>query len=168
MNLTLLLGLKRVADYKSESRMLSKQIARMVVPLVCSSLILTAIFVGTLQVASMPQATGSSPSAPRNAAIVATTVAILKETSEIRKLAILRPVKSGAQSRTEIERTIVRNLDEQTSSAEMHATELALQKLFLLVSCVICGLLRHCCPQNAQLGHEPHNGSLDVSDRACR
>ncbi|MBA3512863.1 MAG: hypothetical protein H0T77_00610, partial [Pyrinomonadaceae bacterium] len=71
------------------------------------------------------------PTAPRNAAIVAITVTILNETSEIRELAILRPVKSGAQSRPEIERMIVRNLDEQTTPAEMHATELALKKLGL-------------------------------------
>ncbi|MBA3255917.1 MAG: hypothetical protein H0T64_04610 [Pyrinomonadaceae bacterium] len=131
MNLKLLLGLKRLTDYKSESRRLSKQIARIVGALVCSSLIFTAVFVGTPRVASMPQAKAAAPSTLRNAAIVATTVTILKETSEIRELAILRPVKSGAQSRTEIERMIVRNLDEQTTPAEMHATELALKKLGL-------------------------------------
>jgi hypothetical protein len=117
MNPKFLLGLKRLADYKSESGRLSKQIARLVGLLVCSSLIFTAVFIRTPRVESMPQATGSAPSGPRNAAIVATTVTILKETSEIRELAILRPVKSGAQSRTEIERMIVRNLDEQTTPA---------------------------------------------------
>jgi len=131
MNLKLLLGLKRLADYKSGSLRLSKQIARIFGPLVCSSLILTTVFVGAPRIASMPQATGSAPTAPRNAAIVAITVTILNETSEIRELAILRPVKSGAQSRPEIERMIVRNLDEQTTPAEMHATELALKKLGL-------------------------------------
>jgi len=131
MNLKLLRGLKRLADYKSESRRLSKQIARIVGLLVGCSLVCATAFVATALVASMPQATASAPSIPRNAAIVATTVAILKETSEIRELAILRPVKSGAQSRTEIERMIVRNLDEQTTPAEMHATELAMKKLGL-------------------------------------
>ncbi|MBA2527579.1 MAG: hypothetical protein H0V18_17630 [Pyrinomonadaceae bacterium] len=131
MNRKLLLVLKRLADYKSESRRLSKQIVRIVGPLVCSSLIFAVVFDGTPRVASMPQATVVAPGTPRNAAIVATTVTILKETSEIRELAILRPVKSGAQSRTEIERMIVRNLDEQTTPAEMQATELALKKLGL-------------------------------------
>jgi hypothetical protein len=126
-----LLGLKRLADYKSEGGRLSKQIARVVSALIAISLLLAATFVGTPRAASMPQATGTATSAPRNAAIVATTVIILKETSEIRELPILRPVKSGAQSRTEIERMIVRNLDEQTTPAEMHATELALKKLGL-------------------------------------
>jgi len=131
MNPKFLLGLKRLADYKSESGRLSKQIARLVGLLVCSSLIFTAVFIRTPRVESMPQATGSAPSGPRNAAMVATTITILKETSEIRELAILRPVKSGAQSRTEIERMIVRNLDEHTTPAEMHATELALKILGL-------------------------------------
>ncbi|MCM3902692.1 MAG: hypothetical protein ND866_13380 [Pyrinomonadaceae bacterium] len=134
MNLKLLLGLKRLADYKSESRRLSKQIARIIGQLAGSSLIFATVFIATPRVASMPQATAAAPSAPRNAAIVATTVTILKETSEIRELAILRPVKSGAQSRTEIERMIIRNLDEQTTPAEMHATELALKKLGLAPS----------------------------------
>jgi hypothetical protein len=125
------LGLKRLADYKSEGGRLSKQIARAVSPLIAVSLILAATLVGTPRAASMPQATGTATSAPRNAAIVAATVTILKETSEIRELPILRPVKSGAQSRTEIERMIVRNLDEQATPAEMHATELALKKLGL-------------------------------------
>jgi hypothetical protein len=124
-------SLKRLADYKSESRRLSKQISRIVGAVVCSGLIFTAVFVDTHQVASMHQATVAAPTAPRSAAIVATSVIILKETSEIRELAILRPVKSGAQSRTEIERMIVRNLDEQTTPAEMHATEVALKKLGL-------------------------------------
>jgi hypothetical protein len=131
MNPKLLLGLQRLADYKSESRKLSKQIARIVGLLIGSSLIYAAVLVATPGVRSMSQATASAPSVPRNAAIVAATVTILKETSEIRELAILRPVKSGAQSRTEIERMIVRNLDEQTTPAEMHATEVALKKLGL-------------------------------------
>jgi len=131
MDLKLLLGFKRLADYKSESRRLSKQITWIVSPLVGFGLIFAGVFVGAPRVASMPQATGAAPSAARNAAIVATTIAILKETSEIRELVILRPVRSAAQSRTEIERMIVRNLDEQTTPAEMHATEVALKKLGL-------------------------------------
>ena len=130
MNRKLLQGLERLADYKSESSKLSKQFARIVSALVGFSLICAAVFVATPRAASMPQS--AAPSLPRNAAIVATTAAILKETSEIRELAILRPVKSGAQSRTEIERMIVRNLDEQTTPVEMHATEVSLKKLGLV------------------------------------
>ena len=73
---------------------------------------------------------GAAPGVQRsaqNAALVSTTEAVLKETSEIRELSILRSVKSGAQSRSEIERMIVRNLDEDTTPAEMHASEVLLK-----------------------------------------
>jgi hypothetical protein len=64
----------------------------------------------------------------RNAAIVAATAEVLKETSEIRELAVLRPVRSGAQSRAAIEQMLIRNLNEQVTPAEMHATEVSLKK----------------------------------------
>ena len=63
----------------------------------------------------------------QNAAIVSTADALLKETSEIRELSVLRGVKSGAQSRTQIERMIVKNLDADTTPAEMHAAEVLLK-----------------------------------------
>jgi hypothetical protein len=63
----------------------------------------------------------------QNAALVSTTAAVLKETSELRELSILKAVKSGAQSRAEIERMIVRNLDTDTTPAEMHASEMVLK-----------------------------------------
>jgi hypothetical protein len=68
---------------------------------------------------------------PKTAAVRAATVEVLQETSEIRKLSILRPVRSGAQSRAEIERMLVRNLNESTSAEEMLASELVLKKLGL-------------------------------------
>jgi hypothetical protein len=71
-------------------------------------------------------------SATRNASIIATTAAVLKETSEIRELPILRPVKSGAESRADIERMLIRNLDKQRTPSEMHASELALRKFGLV------------------------------------
>jgi hypothetical protein len=52
---------------------------------------------------------------------------MLKETSELRELSILKNVKSGAQSRAEIERLIIRNLDSETTPAEMHAAEVVLK-----------------------------------------
>src|SRR5678816_4093703 len=63
----------------------------------------------------------------QNAAIVSTTAAMLKETSELRELSILKAVKSGAQSRTDIERMIIKNLDADTTPAEMHAAEVLLR-----------------------------------------
>src|SRR4029453_14706758 len=86
----------------------------------------------TLVAATGIQGSAAATSTARNAAIVATTQAVLKETSEIRELPILRPVKRGAQSRTEIERMVIRNLDEQTTPAEMHASEVSLRQLGLV------------------------------------
>jgi len=71
-------------------------------------------------------------SAVRHSAIIATTAAILKETSEIRELPILRPVKSGAESRADIERMLIRNLDSQRTPSEMRASELTLRKFGLV------------------------------------
>jgi hypothetical protein len=44
----------------------------------------------------------------------------------------MHPVKSGAQSRAEIEQFLVKNMDEDTTPAEMHASEAALKKLGLV------------------------------------
>ena len=52
---------------------------------------------------------------------------MLKETSELRELSILKEVKSGAQSRDDIERMIMKNLDADTTPAEMHAAEVLLK-----------------------------------------
>lgn len=76
----------------------------------------------------------SVASTTRNAAIVAATTEVLKDTSEIRELPILRPVKSGAQSRAEIERMLIKTLNEQMTAAEMHATEVSLRKFGLAPS----------------------------------
>ena len=65
--------------------------------------------------------------AAQNAAIISTSDAVLKETSEIRELSVLRGVKSGAQSRAQIERMIVKNLNTDTTPAEMRATEVLLK-----------------------------------------
>jgi hypothetical protein len=68
----------------------------------------------------------------RNAAVVEATTAILKETSELRELPILRPVKSGTQSRDEIQRFLIKNMDEDSTPAQLHASEVALKKLGLI------------------------------------
>jgi hypothetical protein len=73
-----------------------------------------------------------APTNTKTAAVVAATAEVLKETSEVRELAILRPVKSGAQSRAEIERMIIKNLNEETKPEETRASELALKKLGLV------------------------------------
>ena len=132
MNLKLQIGLERLADYKSETRILSKQFRRLVWVFTSLCLVFTTVVGGGVLVKSAAQSGGAATATTtRNAAIIATTVAVLKETSEIRELSILRPVKSGAQSRAQIERMIIKNLDEQTTAAEMEAAELLLKKLGL-------------------------------------
>lgn len=88
-----------------------------------------------LGAAARAQVSSTAPKAavnPKSAAISAATEEVLHETSEIRKLAILHPVKSGAQSRAEIERMLIKNLDEESTPAELHASELTLKKLGLV------------------------------------
>ena len=86
--------------------------------------ILLCLCAGTLATGSHAQTAGTRTA--QNAAIIATTEAVLKETSELRELSILRAVKSGAQSRSEIERMIIKNLDTDTTPAELRAAELFL------------------------------------------
>jgi hypothetical protein len=88
-------------------------------------LTLFSLLAGSLLTHASAQGSAARPA--QNAAIVSTTAAVLKETSEIRELSILRAVKSGAQSRSEIERMIIKNLDAETTPAEMHATEVLLK-----------------------------------------
>lgn len=84
------------------------------------------------QVASPQRPPTAAVVNPRSASVMAATAEVLKETSELRQLEVLRPVKSGAQSRAEIERMLVRNLDEQSTPAELRASEVALKKLGLV------------------------------------
>ena len=113
--------------------MMSKRISPFLIFL--TTLGLTAVFsLNDSSGAFGPQRASVAGSASRNAAIVATTAAVLKETSEIRELPILRPVKSGAQSRVEIQQMLVKNLDEQMTPAEMHGSAIALRKFGLAPS----------------------------------
>lgn len=94
-----------------------------------SSALALLIFACLLTGSLLPVASGQTgaPRAAQNAAIISTTDAVLKETSELRELSILRGVKSGAQSRSEIERVIIKNLDTDTTPAEMYAAEVLLK-----------------------------------------
>lgn len=94
--------------------------------------ILVALIPGPGARAQQGTAAGVAPTNTKTAAVVAATAEVLKETSEIRELSILRPVKSGAQSRAEIERMIIKNMNEETNPEEMRASELALKKLGLV------------------------------------
>src|SRR3954466_2282301 len=81
------------------------------------------------------QRTAQDPATPttgaRNAALISATQEVLKETSEVRQLSILRAVQSSTQSRAQIERAIMKNMDDEVSPADMHAAEVTLKKLGL-------------------------------------
>ena len=68
---------------------------------------------------------------PKTAAVRAATAEVLRETSELRKLPVLRQVRSGAQSRAEIEQMLVRNLNESATPDETRATEATMKKFGL-------------------------------------
>jgi hypothetical protein len=118
---------KRLADYKSEHGGMSKKIIKPLALLLVASVLGMSLFIGPQVDISHAQATATAKGNVRNSAIIATTAAVLKETSDLRKLSILRNVKSGAQSRADIERMILKNLDEETTPAEMHAAEVVLR-----------------------------------------
>ena len=96
--------------------------------------ILVAFSVAVIRTSAQKPATGteSASAAARNAALVAATNEVLQETSQLRELAVLRPVQSSAQSRAEIEHMIVANLDRETTAADMHASEVTLKRLGLV------------------------------------
>jgi hypothetical protein len=92
----------------------------------------SAIVGGSAVLTVAPSDAQQNPTnAARNAALVATTSEVLQETSELRKLAILRPVRSSAQSRDEIQRMLISGMDQETTPAQLHAAEVTLKKLGL-------------------------------------
>src|SRR5512147_698940 len=107
--------------------MMSKQITRGLVWLSLGCAVLAGLILGGPAASAEHQKAGIATGTTRNAAIVAATEAVLKETSTLRELSILKDVKSGAQSRAEIERMIIRNLDQETTPADLHATEVVLK-----------------------------------------
>ncbi len=111
---------------------MSKQIRLQASKRVAALCLAASLFAGAAAVSAQKQAPAVTSSNAKSAAVMAATESVLKETSEIRQLAILRPVKSGAQTRAEIERMLVKNMDEDTTPEEMRASELTLKKLGLI------------------------------------
>ncbi|HEX8293612.1 MAG TPA: hypothetical protein VF570_17750 [Pyrinomonadaceae bacterium] len=68
---------------------------------------------------------------PKTAAVREASAEVLRETSELRKLPVLRQVRSGAQSRSEIEQMLVRSLNESATPEETSATETTMKKFGL-------------------------------------
>jgi hypothetical protein len=111
---------------------MSKQIRLQVITLVAVLSLLAPVFNGTPTALAQKQAPAVTSSNAKSAAVMATTESVLKETSEVRQLPILRPVKSGAQTRDEIERMLIKNMDEDTTPEELHASEITLKKLGMI------------------------------------
>lgn len=111
---------------------MSKQIRLQVITFLVALSLLASLFGGARPASAQKQAPAVTSSNTKSAAIMAATEAVLKETSEIRQLPILRPVKSGAQTRTEIERMLIKNMDEETTPEELHASEITMKKLGLI------------------------------------
>src|SRR5947199_3373666 len=112
---------------------MSKKIRLQTAALLAVILILATLApIVTVTRAQAQSATATVTADAKRAAVVEATTEVLKETSELRQLPILRPVKSDTQSRAEIERFLIKNMDEDTTPAEMHATEVSLQKLGLV------------------------------------
>ncbi|HXI26154.1 MAG TPA: hypothetical protein VNG71_20040 [Pyrinomonadaceae bacterium] len=96
---------------------------------ICALVVASPLLQSSAQPA--PQQPATATAAARNATLVAATEEVLKETSELRQLSIIKPVPSSTQSREEIQRAIIKNLDEETSAADLHASEVILKKLGL-------------------------------------
>src|ERR1044072_969332 len=122
-------AVRRLADYKSEGSAMSKKIgARNLLLAACvSAFVAAALLAGAG--AGATQRTKPAVVNPKTAAVREATAEVLKETSELRKLPVLRQVRSGAQSREEIEQMLGRNLSESVTPAEMRASEMTLKKL---------------------------------------
>jgi hypothetical protein len=115
------------ADYKSEGFVMSKRIragkwAALAAVCACAALLCA----GASAQKAKPAAVN-----PKTAAVREATAEVLRETSELRKLPVLRQVRSGAQSRAEIEQMLIRNLNESATPEETAATETALKKFGL-------------------------------------
>lgn len=113
---------KKFQPGKSASRLIAVMLA---------ALMLAAVPASSAAQRRRPAARPTTAVNPRTAAITETTQEVLRETSEIRKLPILRPVKSGAQTRAEIEQMLVKNLSENSTPEQMRASSMALRKFGL-------------------------------------
>src|SRR5215216_861594 len=116
------------ADYKSEGFVMSKRIraGRWAAPA------FLAVCACTVAVGAAAQRAKPAAVNPKTAAVREATAEVLRETSDLRKLPVLRQVRSGAQSRSEIEQMLVRSLNESATPEEMSASEATLKKLGLV------------------------------------
>ncbi|HST53854.1 MAG TPA: hypothetical protein VLJ61_17735 [Pyrinomonadaceae bacterium] len=107
-----------------------KSTAALLISALAALLVASGAGVGARQRARQAGAKPSAVSA-KTAAVREATAEVLGETSELRKLSILRQVRSSALSRAEIEQALIRNLDESETPEETRHSEIALKKLGL-------------------------------------
>jgi hypothetical protein len=112
---------------------MSKQLRVRIVAAICSLACAAALISGSTARAWQQRGiVAGTPTESREAAVVAATDEVLHETSDVRQLSIVRPVKSGTQNREEIERYVISNLNEESSPQRMHASEVTLKKMGLV------------------------------------
>ncbi len=122
-----------MADYKSERFEMSKKICRENFTAFCAlSLSAALLLTNILTVGRAQSAKPAATVNPKASAIREATAEVLRETGELRQLAVLRPVESGAQSRAEIEQMLIKSLDESSTPEEMRASQVVLIKLGLV------------------------------------
>ena len=92
----------------------------------------TALLAGGARVGTAQSAKPAAAAVnPKSAAVREATEEVLRETSELRKLPVLRQVRSGAQSRAEIEQMLIRNLNENATPEETTSAETSMKKFGL-------------------------------------
>ena len=110
---------------------MSKLLSRLLAVLLAISMAVMGLAISRPEI-SVAQQQAVAKGVDRNQAVIAATSEVLEETSVIRGLPILRSVRSGSQSRGEIERMLVSKLNTQVSPQEMHAIEQSLKKFGLV------------------------------------
>jgi hypothetical protein len=104
-------------------------------PMSNSRHVLSVLFIGLLLLLStvFPLPAGSSSwSQTNSSAVLGATQEILGEVSQLRGLKALRPVKAHLQSRADIERSLIRDVDEKTTPEEFDTEVKALHLLGLV------------------------------------
>ncbi len=98
--------------------------------------VVASVLVGVCGLQAWPQTKPSRPAAAtvtaNRATVLATVDGIFKEVSTLRGLEVKRDVKSGFRTRAELEKDVIRNLDEATTTAELGAQAKLLEKLGLI------------------------------------
>ncbi|HEX8474775.1 MAG TPA: hypothetical protein VF666_12135 [Pyrinomonadaceae bacterium] len=111
---------------------MSKKIKPQIATLMARLLLVVAVLSGSASRVVFAQQAQSAAVNPKNAAVIAATAEVLQETSELRKLAVLRQVKSGAQTRDEIRHMVIQKLKEDSTPEDMRSSELTLKKFGLV------------------------------------